>query len=98
VGPTAPATAPTALQIATAAGIFDRGNVWSTSASDDGTSAAAPTACSIRAATRTPADGASPHSADAAVNTTTAPRNVRRRPIRSASLPAGINSAANTIV
>src|SRR5262249_50949226 len=82
----------------TATGILARGNVCSTSASADGTSAAAPTACSMRAATSTPADGASPHSADAAVNAMTAARKVRRRPIRSESRPAGMSSAANTMV
>ena len=39
-----------------------------------------------------------PHSIDATVNSTAAVRNVRRRPTRSASRPAGISSAANTIV
>ena len=98
VGPAAPATAPTAPQMATAIGIFSRGKVWSTRASDAGTSAAAPTACSTLAATSGPAAGARPHSIDAAVKMTTAVRNVRRRPTRSASRPAGIRSAAKTIV
>ena len=84
--------------MATATGIFERGKVCSTRASDDGTSAAAPTACRTRAATRRPAVGATPHSIDAIVNRTAAARNVRRRPMRSASRPAGISSAANTIV
>jgi hypothetical protein len=52
----------------------------------------------MRAATSAPTEGARPHKIDAVVNTTIAARNVRRRPIRSASRPAGISSAANTIV
>ena len=98
VGPKAPATAPIAPQIATATGTFSLGKVCSTRASDDGTSAAAPTACRTRAATRNPAVGARPHSIEARVNTTTAVRNVRRRPTRSARRPAGISKAAKTIV
>ena len=61
-------------------GIFSRGKVCSTSASEAGTSAAAPTACSMRARISTPTVGARPHSIDATVNTITAARNVRRRP------------------
>ncbi len=98
VGPAAPATAPTAPQMATATGIFERGKVCSTRASDDGTSAAAPTAWRMRAATSSPAVGARPHSIEATVNSTAAARNVRRLPIRSASRPAGMSSAANTMV
>ena len=98
VGPAAPATAPIAPQIATAIGIFSRGNVCSTNASDAGTSAAAPTAWAMRPRIRNPTVGASPHSTDAPVKITTAVRKVLRRPTRSASRPAGMSSAANTIV
>src|SRR5258706_9658628 len=52
----------------------------------------------MRAPTRKTTVGATPHSIDATVNITAAVRNVRRLPTRSASRPAGINSAANTIV
>ncbi len=98
VGPSAPATAPTALQIATAIGIFAFGKVCRIRASEDGTSAAAPMACSIRAITRMATVGARPQSIEAMVNTTTAPRNVRRRPMRSARRPAGMSMAAKTMV
>src|SRR5262245_48644217 len=84
--------------MATATGILWRGNVCNTSASDDGTSAAAATACRIRAPTRKATVGATPQSIDARVKPTAAVRNVRRRPTRSASRPNGIRSAAKTIV
>src|SRR6185503_19798183 len=51
----------------------------------------------MRAPTRKTTLGASPHSIDAIVKRTAAVRNVRRRPTRSASRPAGISRAANTI-
>jgi hypothetical protein len=98
VGPTAPATAAKAPQIATATGIRSRGYAARTSASDDGISPAAPTACSTRAPISHPTDGDSPHSADPRQKTAAAVRNVRLRPTRSASRPAGISSAATAIV
>lgn len=73
-------------------------NVCSTSASDAGIIAAAPSAWMIRAPIRNSTDGAIPHNIEAKVKMTTALRNSRRRPIRSASRPAGISAAANTIV
>ncbi len=42
--------------------------------------------------------GASPHAIEAMVNAVDPVRKVRRCPSRSATLPAGINNAANTIV
>ncbi len=98
VGPAAPATAPIEPHIATAIGIFGRGNVCSTNASDEGTNAAAPTACKMRPRMSSPAVGARPQSTDATVKITTAVRKVLRLPMRSASRPAGISNAANTIV
>ncbi len=70
----------------------------STSDSEAGIIAAAPIACRARAATSASGDGARPPSADAAVNSAIAARNTRRRPMRSASTPAGTRHAANTMV
>ena len=50
-----------------------------------------------RAATSTSSDGAAPHSAEPAANSSMPARNVRLRPARSAIRPAGIMSAAMTI-
>jgi hypothetical protein len=52
----------------------------------------------MRAPTRKTTVGATPHSIEATVNNTAAVRNVRLLPTRSASRPAGISNAANTIV
>ena len=98
VGPTAPATAPVAPQMASVTGIRSRGVDRSTSAREDGTSAAAPNACSTLAITRAVGPGATAQRTDAAVKTTAPSRKVRRCPRRSASLPKGISSAANMIV
>jgi|GEM_PF-2990507 len=95
-GPVAAATAPVAPQMAVAVARCASGNSGSSRASDVGTTAAAPSACSTRAAISIPGFGASPHSAEASRNTTIPTRNNRRRPIRSASRPAGIRAAANT--
>ena len=70
----------------------------STRASDVGVMAAAPIACTIRAAIRKPAVGASPHVAEAIVNRGQAAQEHRLRPHRSASRPAGTSRAANTSV
>src|SRR5690349_16584113 len=75
VGPAAPATAPTAPQMATAIGTLALGKVCSTSASEEGTNAAAPTACRTRAATSSAGVGATPHSIEAIVKATTAAKN-----------------------
>jgi len=95
-GPVAAATAPVAPQIEVAVARCARGNSGSRSASDVGTTAAAPRACTTRAAMSTAGVGASPHPAEATRNTTIPARNSRRRPMRSANRPAGINAAANT--
>jgi hypothetical protein len=65
-------------------------------ASEPGSSAAAPTACRARAVTRAGRLGASPHRAEAAVNTTRPVRNTRRRPNRSPSDPAVSSRLAKT--
>ena len=98
VGPSAPATPPVAPQIATACGTLSRGNACITRASDDGISTAAPAACRMRKAMRSSIVGASPQAMDAIVNSVEPARKARRWPNRSAILPAGIRSAANTIV
>src|SRR5689334_18576354 len=69
-----------------------------TSASDEGMSAAAPAACTMRHRISTSAVGATPHAIDAAVKAVEPTRNTRRWPTRSATFPAGMRSAANTIV
>ncbi len=76
VGPTAPASAAVAPQIAAEIGIRSRGVDRRMSASDDGTSAAPPTACTARAATSITGFGATAHSNDAAVNNATPARNI----------------------
>jgi hypothetical protein len=45
-----------------------------------------------------PGVAASPHSADAATNSTSPTRNIRRRPYRSPSLPPVTNPATNASV
>jgi hypothetical protein len=84
--------------MATAFGIWSRGNACITSANDDGMSAAAPTACTTRNAMWVSAIGARPQATDATVNSADPPRNTFRWPTRSATLPAGMSSAAKTIV
>ena len=59
---------------------------------------APPVACSTRAATRKPSDGATAHSADEAVKTARPMRKAFLRPARSAQRPAGTSAAAKTMV
>ena len=56
-------------------------------ASAAGVSMAAPTPCPARAAISAPATGASPLAREAAVNSASPARNIRRRPNRSAARP-----------
>ena len=95
-GPTPEATAAVAVQIATAVARRAGGNSGSSSASDAGTTPAAPTACSTRAATSSSGEPATAHQADATVNSASAPAYMRRRPTRSAMRPATTSSAAKT--
>ena len=97
-GPTAAATAAEAPSIATPPIRLSAGSSPRSSPSDVGTSSAAPAACTMRIPTRVPADGAIAHSSDAAVKVKSPAMNTRRRPTRSASCPAGISSAANTML
>ena len=69
-----------------------------TNANDDGISAAAPTAWTMRNTISSSALGARPHAIEATVNTVEPARKTFRCPTRSASLPAGMSIAANTIV
>ena len=98
VGPIAPATAPIAPQIATATGSRSRGKARITSASDEGSSAAAPSACTTRKAISTSTVGATAQASEASVNSVVPSRNIFLCPTRSAILPAGTSSAANVIV
>ena len=89
---------PTAPHSAVADARRSSGNSGSSSPSDVGTSSAAPAACTTRAAIRNSTDGASPHSAEAPTNTPSPQKNIRRRPSRSASRPAGTSNAAKTML
>ena len=84
--------------MATANGTLEGGNERRRRASDDGINVAAPMAWITRNAIRMPADGASPQAIDATVNSVEPNRKARLWPSRSANLPAGTRSAANTIV
>ena len=70
-----------------------------TSASEAGTTIAAPIAWTIRAATSSSTLGASAHATDAAVNTSSlSSAYIRLRPSRSAARPAATRNAANTML
>ena len=97
-GPVAAAMPPAAPQSAVAVARCSSGNSGSSSASDVGTRIAAPAACTTRAATSTSTDGASPQTAEAARKVETPTKNIRRRPRRSDSRPAGTSSAAKTML
>jgi hypothetical protein len=94
----AAATAPVAVHSAVAVARCSTGNSGRTRLSEAGVSIAPPIACSTRAATSIGTETDTPHSADAATNTTTPIMNSRLRPTRSASRPAGTNAAANTML
>jgi hypothetical protein len=97
-GPVAAATAPVAAHSAVAVARFSAGNSGSISPSEVGTTIAAPTAWSTRAAITSSTLGATATSADAARNAQRPTKNIFRRPTRSATLPAGTSSAANTML
>ena len=94
LGPTAAAKPATAPHRLTVTARLLCGNAASTIDSDAGVSSAAPTACSTRAAMSQPTLPASPHAADAAMNSVTPTMNTRLRPCASARPPAGISIAA----
>ena len=58
---------------------------------------APPAACTTRAATSVSTEGATAQRTEAPVKVARPSRNIRLRPMRSASRPAGTSSAANTI-
>jgi len=86
-----------AVQPRIAAAFFAGGVTDSSRPRDAGTSSAPPPAWMTRAATssHTPVEAA--HQAEDSANTTTPARNAVRRPIRSASRPAGTSRAAKMI-
>ena len=71
-------------------------NACSTSARADGTSKAAPSACTTRKAISAPADGAIAHSSEPTVNSSRPTTNTRRRPSESAIPAPAMRNAANT--
>ena len=97
-GPSAAPSAPSADQVPSAFARPRAGTAASSSDSDAGTIAPAPTAWTTRAAISRSTPGASAHSTDPALNPASPAANTRRRPIRSAHRPAGTSTAANTIV
>ena len=97
-GPSPAAPAATADSSATPCDRRSAGNESSTRASDDGTRSAAPSACSTRNAVSVPGDGATAHSTDATVNSSSPLMKTRRRPMRSARRPAATRKAAKTML
>ena len=63
-----------------------------------GSTSAEPAPCTARAATRTPASGATAHAADAAVNRPRPTASIRRRPSRSPSAAPVSSSTAKLSV
>ena len=97
-GPTPAATAADAPHTPMAWARRSAGKAAMTSASEAGTSIAAPKAWNTRARMRNSTDGARPHAADAMVNTATPATNDRRRPTRSVSRPHRMSEAAKTML
>ena len=95
-GPKPAAAALTADSSATACERRPGGNACSTSARADGTSKAAPSACTTRKAISAPADGAIAHSSEPTVNNSRPTTNTRRRPSESAIAAPAMRNAANT--
>lgn len=77
---------------------FGSGIAFTTIASATGLSIEAPMPWRARAATSSPADGASAQTSEAAPNTASPHWNTRRRPKRSASAPEEIRRLARTRV
>jgi len=98
-GPAAIAAAPPELHTATAlARAAGSPNACRTSDSDAGSVTAAAQPWTIRQPMRAHSAGASPHPADAAVNTTRPQPSIRRAPARSDTAPAEMSRAANGTV
>ena len=89
---------PHAAQAATAEVRRAGGKVGSTRASDDGTTIAPPSACTIRPATHTQPAGAAALTSVPATNVATPAKKTRRRPVRSASRPAITMNVASVML
>jgi hypothetical protein len=96
-GPIAAPTPPSAAQAPIAAERCAGAKVGRTRPSDVGVIAAAPTACTTRAATSNSTVGASAQRAEPATKSARPARKTRSRPTRSPSLPNGTSNAAKTI-
>ena len=97
-GPSPAAPAATAASSAVPCERRSSGKAWSTSASDAGTSIAAPSAWTSRNTISAVTEGASAQAAEASVKTLNPATNIRRRPTRSASRPAATRNAAKTML
>ena len=97
-GPRPAATAADAPQSPMACERRSPGKASTTSASEAGTSIAAPRAWTMRAATSRSSEGAAPQSADATVNSATPVTKARRRPSRSVRRPQTMRKAAKTML
>src|SRR5262245_19664593 len=97
-GPSAAPIAPKADHVPMAAVLPRAGTQASKSDSEAGAIIPAPAAWMILAPMRAGTDGVMPHSSDPAVKADKPATRTRRRPIRSAHRPAGIRTAANTMV
>jgi hypothetical protein len=93
-GPTAKAAATVAPQMPRAPARAVPVKAWASRASEDDSSTAPASPWAARPAIRTSAEGASAHSSEAAANPASPPRNIRRRPSRSARVPAVSRVAA----
>ena len=97
LGPTAAANAPAALHSATEVPRRSAGVSARRIASDAGIIVAAKAPWTARAASSTGTLGASAQTSESAANPPTPMRYSERRPITSASRPAGASSAANVV-
>ena len=97
-GPAASAIADTPAHVPIALPRSSGGNALEMIERVPGIMNAAPTPWSARDATSQPSDGAKPIVAEASENTTTPPRNMRRRPKMSPSRPPVTSSTANVSV
>ena len=97
-GPSAPATAPTAVHMAITRVASPFGQTASTSASDDGNTNAAPRPCTPRPTSSTHIDGAQPPMIEPSTNSPRPTMNVVRRPLRSPIRPTATSDDAMVMV
>jgi hypothetical protein len=97
-GPSAPATAPTAVHMAMTRVACPLGHTASTSASDEGNTNAAPSPCTARPTSITVKFGAQPPMSDPSTNSPRPIMNVVRRPLRSPMRPTATSDEAMVIV